>query len=298
MPLQRSGTENARLGIVLMVLAMFVFGCQDALSRHLAGHYNIILILVLRFWFFALFVAVMAMQARGGIRRVATSRRPMVQLARGLALTVQLVLIIQAFVHGGLVETHAVFACYPLMIAGLAGPLLGERVTARRWLAIGIGALGVLVILRPGSGVFSPASLLVLAAAVIFALYSLLTRLAARHDPPETSFFYLGTIPAVIFTLLAPFYWQPLAGADWFWMALLCVTGALGHYMLIRVYDLAEANTVQPLAYFQLIFASAMGIIIFGEHLAWTTVAGTALVIAGGVVTLPLRRRAAQPADS
>jgi drug/metabolite transporter (DMT)-like permease len=194
--------------------------------------------------------------------------------------------MVSAFVLLGLVESHAVFTCYPLLVAALSGPVLGEKVGWRRWTAIGIGFLGVLVILKPGVAVFSPAALVPLLAAAMFALYGLLTRYAARQDSAATSFFWTGTVGAAAMTAIGIWFWQPMNAPDWGWMALLCMTGALGHYLLIRAYDVAEASAVQPFAYLQLVFASAIGILVFGEILEWNVVAGAGLVVAAGLFTL------------
>lgn len=289
-------------GIGLMVLAMIVFGAQDALSRLLAAEYGIVLILTIRFWFFALFVLALSARGEGGLRAVAATRRPFLQILRGVTLVVQLVLLIEGFVRIGLVESHAIFACYPLIVAALAALVLGERIPAARWLAIALGGVGVLVILRPGAGVFSPSALIVLAAASIFATYSILTRLVARHDGPQTSFFYTGVVPGLLLSFAAPFVWRPLASGDWGWMALLCVSGALGHFLLIRAYERAEANRLQPFAYLQLVTAAALGVVVFGEALSWQTVAGGGLVVAAGLSSLWLgqtqRPRPAHHQDS
>jgi drug/metabolite transporter (DMT)-like permease len=273
-----------------MVAAMFVFSCQDAISRYLAEIYSVLGILLIRYWFFAGFVVLRAARAPGGLGRVIRSRRPFVQILRGVMLVVEVWMFVNALKLLGLVETHAIFACYPLIIAALAGPVLGERVTLMRWLTILAGALGVLLILRPGAGMFTPAALLVLATALNFAAYGLITRLVARDDTPETSFFYTGIAGAVAITLLAPWIWTPIAFADWGWMGLLCISGTLGHYLLIRALDLAEASRLQPLAYLQLVFAAALGVLVFAEPLPWTTVMGGALVVVAGLVNLRLTR--------
>lgn len=276
--------------MVLMVGAMFVFGTQDALSRYLAGSYSVLGVLLIRYWFFAGFVVVRALRAPGGWRQVVRSNRPVLQSLRGVMLVVQVWMMVTSFTLIGLVEAHAIFACYPLIIAALAGPVLGEHVTLRRWLAIGAGALGVLLILRPGAGLFAPASLLVLLAALNFAAYGLLTRVVGLHDTPETSFFYTGMAGAIAITLATPWIWTPIAVQDWFWMGLLCVSGSMGHYLLIRALSISEASRLQPLAYFQLIFASAAGVIVFGEHLQPMTVAGAALVVGAGLFNLRASR--------
>jgi len=206
-------------------------------------------------------------------------------------LAAEICVMVLAFVLLGLVESHAVFTCYPLLVAALSGPILGEKVGWRRWTAIGIGFVGVLIILQPGFRVFQVEALIALVSALMFALYGLLTRFAARKDSAATSFFYTGTVGAVVMTAVGIWFWEPMTPTDWAWMALLCVTGALGHWLLIKAYDVAEASAVQPFAYLQLVFAATLGITVFGETLAWNVALGAAVVVAAGLFTL-LRTRA------
>jgi drug/metabolite transporter (DMT)-like permease len=284
-------TQSGRGGIGLMVVAMVVFGAQDALSRLLAAEYGIVLILTIRFWFFALFVLALSARSEGGLRAVAATSRPILQILRGLTLVAQLVLLIEGFVRIGLVGSHAIFACYPLIVAVLAALVLGERVPTGRWLAIAAGAVGVLVILQPGAGVFTPSALIVLGAASIFATYSILTRLVARQDSPQTSFFFTGVVPGLLLSFAAPFVWRPLAFGDWGWMALLCVSGALGHFLLIRAYQRTQASLLQPFAYLQLVTAASLGVAVFGEALSWTTLLGSSMVVLAGLSNLWIDRR-------
>ena len=194
--------------------------------------------------------------------------------------------MVLAFVLLGLVETHAVFVIYPLLVAALSGPVLGEVVGWRRWAAIGIGFVGVLIILQPGRGVFSATSLVPLLGALMFALYGLLTRYVARRDSTATSFFWTGVVGAAITTTLGIWNWQPMTGPDWVWMGMLCVSGVFGHWMLIRCYALAEASTVQPFAYLQLVFVAALGISVFGETVRANVALGVVVVVAAGLFAL------------
>jgi drug/metabolite transporter (DMT)-like permease len=278
--------SNDRLGIALMVATTAVFAAQDAISRHLAGEYNVLMVVMIRYWFFAAFVIALAARRAGGWRVAAQARRPGLQVVRGVLLAAEICVMVTAFTLLGLVESHAVFAVYPLLVAALSGPLLGERVGWRRWTAIAVGFTGVLVILAPGAGVFSPLALVPLLSAGMFALYNLLTRLASRTDSTETSFFWTGTVGAVVMTAAGVWFWEPMAPADWAWMALLCVTGVTGHWLLIRTYEAAEASVVQPFAYLQLVFASLLGLVLFGEAIRLNVAWGAALVIAAGLFTL------------
>ncbi|KPP90605.1 MAG: putative membrane protein [Rhodobacteraceae bacterium HLUCCA08] len=287
--------SNPRLGIGLMIATTLVFALQDGLSRHLAGAYNVVMIVMIRYWFFGAFVMVVAARKEGSIRAAAATRQPLLQIGRGLLLAAEICVMVLGFVHLGLVESHAAFACYPLLVAVLSGPVLGEHVGWRRWLAIILGFIGVLIILQPGRGVMSWAAVFPLAAAAMFALYALLTRYAARADSTATSFFWTGTVGAVALTLVGLWFWEPMTGRDWALMGALCLSGALGHWLLIRTYEVAEASAVQPFAYLQLVFASLLGITVFGESLRISLVLGAGLVVAAGLFTFWRAQRAARP---
>ena len=279
-------TQNTTLGIWLMIAVTFVFAVQDGFSRHLAGEYNVFMVIMIRYWFFAAFVITVATRKAGGWRNAARSKVPLRQVFRGVLLALEILIAVSGFVILGLVESHAVFAVYPLLIAALSGPVLGERVGWRRWVAIGIGFVGVLVILQPGFGVFRIGALIPLLAAFMFALYGLLTRFVGRHDSSAVSFFWTGVSGAVVTSAVGLWYWQPMIGTDWMLMGMLCITSALSHYLLIRAYEVAEASAIQPFAYLQLVFASAIGFVVFNETLRPNVAIGAAIVVCAGLFTL------------
>jgi drug/metabolite transporter (DMT)-like permease len=187
-----------------------------------------------------------------------------------------------------------VFIAYPLIVAALSGPILGEAVGWRRWAAIGVGFVGVLIILQPGLSVFSPWALLPLISAFMFALYSLLTRFVSREDSAQVSFFWTGVAGAVAITPFGLMHWQPMSLADWGWMASLCLTAALGHWLLIRAYAVAEASALQPFAYLQLVWVSVLGLLFLGETLRLNVAVGAAIVAAAGLFALWRERVRAQ----
>lgn len=269
-----------------MIATTFVFAVQDGISRHLASEYNVLMIVMIRYWFFAAFVIFLAARSPGGIVSAAHTTQPRLQFFRGALLALEICVMVGAFVLLGLVESHAVFACYPLLVAALSGPVLGERVGWRRWMAIAIGFVGIVVILQPGARVFSPAALVPLLSATLFALYGLLTRYAARADTVETSFFWTGIVGCGVMSIVGIWFWEPMIPYDWIWMGCLCVTGVAGHWMLIKVYELSEASAVQPFAYFQLVFGAAIGILVFSETLGLNVAIGSAIVVMAGLFTL------------
>lgn len=278
--------NNTQLGILLMVATTVVFAMQDGISRYLADTYNVWMIVMIRYWFFAVFVLALSARQTGGIRATAKTQMPVLQLARGLLLALEVCVMVQGFVLLGLVESHAVFTSYPLLVAALSGPLLGEQVGWRRWAAIGIGFIGVLIILQPGFRVFAPEALVPLAASLMFALYGLLTRYVARVDRAMTSFFWTGVVGAVTMTFIGVWFWEPMSATDWKWMGVLCCTAVLGHWLLIKAFDVAEASAIQPFAYLQLVFAALIGITVFDEDLHWNVALGAGVVVAAGLFTL------------
>lgn len=280
-----SGT-NTKLGIMLMAATTLVFALQDGISKHLAAEYNTFMVIMIRYWFFAAFVIAIASRANGGLRQAARTEQPLMQSFRAVLLVAEICVAVYGFTLLGLVESHAVFAAYPLLIAALSGPVLGESVGWRRWVAIGFGFIGVLIILQPGFGVFQVEVLVPFLSALMFALYGLLTRYVARKDSASTSFFWTGTVGSVAMTAVGIWFWQPMSGGDWIWMATLCVSGAFGHFLLIKCYEVAEASAVQPFAYLQLVFASALGVTLFDETIRWNVALGASIIVAAGLFTL------------
>lgn len=278
--------HNTARGIGFMSAAALIFAAQDGISRHLAAEYNVLMIVMIRYWFFAAFVCALAARAPGGLRGALRTRFPVLQALRGVILAAEVAVMFVGFVTLGLIESNAIFTAYPLLVAALSGPILGEKVGWRRWSAIGVGFVGVLIILQPGTGVFSPYALVPFAAALMFAVYSLLTRYVARGDAAAVSFLYTGVVGALSISLVGIWFWEPMSRGDWAWMAVLCVSAAAGHWSLIKAYEAAEASAVQPFAYLQLVLVSIIGLTVFGESLRSNVVIGCALVVAAGLFTL------------
>ncbi|MFZ1469705.1 MAG: DMT family transporter [Paracoccaceae bacterium] len=278
--------QNPRLGIWLMIMAATIFAAQDGISRHLAEAYNLWTVVMIRFWVFAAFVLVLAARSPGGIRAAARTEFPRLQLARGVILVVEIWVMVLAFTKLGLIESHAVFTIYPLLVAALSGPILGEQVGWRRWAAILAGFVGVLVILQPGMGVMSPWALVPLAASLMYAVYSLLTRYVARRDAASVSFFWTGIICAVVSTPLGLWHWQAMTAPDWGLMAALCCMALAGHWAQIRAYAVAEAASIQPFAYFQLVIVALIGVFLLDEVLRPNVVIGAGIVVAAGLFAL------------
>ena len=278
-------------GIGLMVLTVMTFAVQDGFSRLLAGNYNTLMVVMVRYWIFAAFVIGLALRRPEGGRAAVRSSRLAAHVARALLLVVEVCIIVWGYTLIGLINSHAIFAVCPLLVVALSGPLLGERISLLRWAAVGMGLVGVLVILQPGAQVFSWAALLPLASAIMFALYSVLTRLTTRDEPSFPAFFWPPVIGAVIMTCVGLPHWQAVTGRDWVFLGIYGLLSVLSNFLMQRTYETVEANVVQPFAYLQIVFVTMIGLTFFNEVLQVHVVVGVVIVVLAGLVTLVLQRR-------
>ena len=273
-------------GYLFAFLAICIFAGQDAITKYLGDRYPPLFITMIRFWAFAVFVFCFAASSPGGVRGAVTTRRPWLQIVRGLLLVAEIVVIVYSYVHAGLAMSQSIFQATPLIITVLSIPLLGETVGWRRGAAVLVGLVGVLVIINPVDIHFDMSLLLPLGASVLFALYSIATRAVSREDSAVTSLFYAGVAGAVAISLIGPFYWTEVRGPDWFALAALCVCGTLSHYFLIRAYGLLPAAEVQPVTYFQLVLNVILAVSLFGEIITPNMVVGAVIVVGAGLFTI------------
>jgi drug/metabolite transporter (DMT)-like permease len=280
-------------GIWLMVLTVMTFAVQDGFSRPLAGNYNTLMVVMIRYWIFSAFVMAVALRRPEGLRAAVRSRHFRLHVLRAVLLVAEICCIVWAYTLIGLIESHAVFAACPLVIVALSGPILGERITLVRWAAVGMGGIGVFVILQPGSQVFSWYALLPFASAVMFALYSVLTRLTTRDEPPFLAYFWPPIIGVVLMTAIGLPVWQEVSPRDWVFLLIYGALSILSNFLLQRTYETVEANVVQPYAYLQIVFVSFIGLSFFDEVLQTHVVVGVVVVVMAGIVALVQQRRAA-----
>ena len=280
--MQSQSSDQTMKGILILIVATFFFAIQDGITKHLTQSLSVLEIVAIRFFFFTLFALTFAAR-RVGLRTAFRSKRPGLQILRSLLIASEIAVFASAVRYLGIAEIHALFACFPLLITALSVPMLGESVGWRRWIAVGIGFLGTLLIIRPGIGVFDPYALVALTAALMFAVYNILTRKVSRTDSFETSLVYFGTVGLVTFGVMALFVWEHPGSAQWGWLVALSCTAIIGHFSLIKALELVPAVVLQPFNYFVLVWAIVFGYFIFGEILDTMTLVGAAIVVASGV---------------
>lgn len=281
--LPQQKTLNPKRGIILMMMAVLGFAAMDGMSKYMGERYHIISVVMIRMWFFALFVVVWSVIKSGGIKAAARSHHPFVQFLRGGLLSLQICVAVASFVILGLAQTHAIFACYPLLVVALSIIFLGERVGWQRIAAIIMGCVGVLIIIQPGTTVFKPEALIAVAATLGFAIYNVLTRYVAKRDDPVTSFFWTGIAGCIVISMIGPFFWTPILMQDWAMMMMLCVTAMLAHLLMIMALNVAETTTLQPFALLQIVYSTLIGLILFKEVVDMHVFVGAGIIVASGL---------------
>ena len=274
--------DNLPRAIMLLCGTMVIIGTMDAVSKLLVQDMAVGQILAVRYWMF--FCVALWMAHRSvGIRAAFRSARPLVQIARSGILMAEMALFIQAFVYMHLADVHAIAAAAPLLVMVMAALFLGETIGPHRKAAAVIGFLGVLLIIRPGSGVFGWPALLPVAATLGWAVYQVLLRRVSAYDRSETTVLYTATTGFIIYSIAGLWLWQAPSIEQWVQLAAVGVMGSAGHILLVRAYESAPASALQPFNYGLPLWAVIIGWIVF-DHLpdAWTF-AGGALVIAGGL---------------
>lgn len=262
-----------------------IFACQDAVTKLLVQDYAAAQILWVRYVMFAAFALVLARRKRP-LAHVLRSTRPWLQITRSLFIVVEIGLFILAVRLLPLADAHALLATTPLIVTAVSAAFLGEAVGIRRWSAVLVGFAGVLVILRPGAGVFDIGSLWALLAAFLFAGYQAMTRVVSRSDDGETSLLYMAVVGVVAMTCVGPWFWVPPTPLAWLGLTAIAVTGTAGHLLLIRALECAPASVLQPFNYTQLVWATLVGFVVFGDFPDAWTIAGAAVVVASGLYTI------------
>ncbi|MEN5257789.1 DMT family transporter [Pseudomonas protegens] len=276
-----SGTNHPFKGIVLIVLATFLFASHDALSKYLSGFFPVIMVVWARYLIHTLLMAGIFLPQSG--LRVLRSKRPLLQLLRALCLLSTSLLFTSALLFIPLAEATAVNFLAPVLVTALSVPLLGEQVTRGQWLAVICGFVGVLIIVHPGGELFTPAVLLPFCSALFFCFYQLLTRKLAEHDSPTTSNFFAGLCNTLVMSALVPFFWQTPGFLHGLLMLALGACGMSAHLFLTQAFRHAAPALLAPFGYCQIVFAGLLGWLLFGHAPSLITQVGIAVICLSGL---------------
>ena len=267
-------------GIILFLMAMFFFAAMDVVAKSLMARHEPFMVVWARyasqtFW------TLLILSPR--LRRLFRTRHLGLQLLRSAFLFSATFCFFTAIKFMKLAEAVAIFEVAPLMITILSVVVLKELVGMRRWFGVLIGLLGALIIIRPGTDVFSVYSLFPIGAAFCFAAYSISTRFLSSDEPPVTSFLYTTLIGTVVASVLVPNFWSMPDTRDLAVMATFGVLGGIGHFILIVAFTIAPASVLAPYSYFGLVLSAFWGYFIFNEVPDFWTWVGALVIVGAGL---------------
>lgn len=284
--------RNRLIGIGILSGTFVFFAVLDTGAKWLVKALPVVEVVWLRFLAHVLFTGAL-LAPKHGLALLHT-RRPKLQLLRAALLPTMTALNFWALQYLQLAETGAIQFSVPILIALFAAPLLGEKLDGARWMAIVVGFLGVLIIIRPGTQGFHPALLLSLANAVLYAMFNLATRSLAAYDPPETTQFLSALGATLAMTPFALLAWQtPATAQQWAVALLIGVSGGLGHWLLAVAHRYAPASVLAPFLYQQILYMTLFGYLVFGDLPDTAVVVGGAIVIASGLYLIWRERQRA-----
>ncbi len=274
--------DRTLLGILFMLAASSLFPVMNGLVQVLSARYSTEQIVWARAASHFVFIVALFVPPMGvGVLRTATPRW---QIIRSMVHLMSMLFFFTGVKYLPLAKAASISFTAPFFVALLAWPMLGERITLNRLLAVLIAFLGVVVIIRPGSDVFHWASIYMLGSAVCYALYQILTRRVAGYDSAETTAVYSALVGTVAMSLVLPFVWTPLVSwADAATLFSLGIIGGTAHYFVARAMIYAQASIIAPFGYWQLIGSVIVGYIISGYLPDLLTWVGAGVIICAGL---------------
>ncbi|WP_114946058.1 DMT family transporter [Microvirga calopogonii] len=277
-------------GIILMLAALAFFSCSDAASKLMTASLPAVEVAWLRFCVFTLLV--LGTVVGTGQAHALRSKRPILQTLRALGVLGSSIFFIMGLAFLPMAEATAIAFISPMIVTALSIPILGEVVGWRRWSAVIVGLLGVLVVVRPGAEAFDPAAILPILSAASWAVALVVTRKMSGSDGPLVSLTYAAVVGLLVTSALVPFTWVM---PGWREVGLGLVTGAastIAQWLVVLAFQQARASVLAPFSYSQLVWSGLLGYLIFGNVPDEWTLLGASVIIASGLYTAHRERTA------
>ena len=268
------------LPILLMIGAVFCFASMDATAKYLMKEIGPAQTIWARYTVQAILVTVLILPK---ISVYGRTKYPKLQFLRSVALMMATTLFFFAFSRLGLAEASAIFNISPVLITLGAFLFLREQIGPRRVIGILVSLLGALIVIRPGSGVFTIYAILPLGAAIFYSTYSLATRFVGTDESPWTSLFYSAIFGAICYSIYIVFNWNPMSNNALLLTIIIGLFGTAGHICLIRALTLGEASLVAPFIYTNLLFTTIWGFVLFGNFPDFWAIVGALIIVAAGI---------------
>jgi len=266
--------------ILLMIGAIFCFASMDAIAKYLMNEIGPIQTIWARYTIQAVVVTLLILPRLNIYGR---TKYPKLQLLRSIMLMMATSLFFFSFLRLGLAEATALFNISPVLITLGAFLFLKENIGPKRFIGVIVSLVGALIIIRPGSGVFTIYALLPIGGAVCYCAYNLATRFVGSDESPWTSLFYAALFGTVCFSIFIFFNWTPMSTKAIILAAIIGLIGTVGHLFLIKALTLGEASLIAPFGYTSLIFATIWGLLLFDNFPDIWTISGAIVIVGAGV---------------
>ena len=272
------------IGIIFAILAYFSFSLLDAIQKTAVIYNSVFQILFLKY-FFTLFLSTAESIRKKNIYFYQTQNIKL-QIIRSFLSIIESGCFVLSFRYLTLADAHSIGSLTPVIVVGLSAIFLREKVSAKTWIAIFFGFLGVLIIMRPGLSIFDSKSLIPLVAAFFLSLYQILTRKASEYDPSETSLFYTSIVGIILMSFLVPFFWQPMQSFSYLLFVGIGIFFSFGIYFQIIALSYSKASIVQPFHYTLILWAIILGYLIYDDIPDIFTITGAIIITTSGIYVL------------
>lgn len=288
-----SGLPTPVAAAICIIGGTMSIAVMDAVVKYLSVSLAITQIAWVRFVVQGAALAMIAMIAHPATtRRILVTRRPMLQAFRAICILGSTLAFFAAIRHISLAQANAIAFAAPFMITAMSAFILGERVGWRRWAAVAVGFIGVVIVIRPGVEAFHWALALPLVMAVLSAAYHVTTPILARTENPANSLYYAAGLGIVVLGFVMPTVWITPSGLEAALLGAVGLLGVLGHFLLILGFRAAQASLLSAFLYLHLVWAILLGLVAFGDYPDAATLIGAGIIVASGIYVLSRERRA------
>ncbi|MCF4099043.1 DMT family transporter [Maritalea mediterranea] len=280
--LQVPADANVAKGISLTLAAILVFGVQDVMVKIMVNDYPFTQVVMVRFWGVGVFILAWLWR-EGTLRTAFKSKRPLLQITRGTLLVTDIWCFSAALTFLPLADTQAIFMLFPIVTTMLAIPLLGEQVGLIRWVAIVVGFIGTLIVIRPGFQEFNMGVIFQLGAVFSFAGYTIVTRMLAPHDRTSTSMAYMALVGIVLSTAVGITSFENFGPKGWLMIGGIIITANIAHTLFTMSLREAPASILQPFNFMMLPVAIVFSFIAFGDLIDGISLIGAMITVGAGL---------------
>ena len=275
--------------MLFAVMAYFSFSLLDAVQKTAIIYHSVFQILLVKYTFVLLLSFFESRRKKN--YTFYKSENIKIQLLRSILSVIESACFILSFRYLSLADAHSIASLTPVLVVALSAIILREHVSLRTWVAIFIGFIGVLIIMRPGLSIFDPKSLIPLAGAFFLSIYQIVTRKASAKDSTETSLFYTSIVGIVLMGIIGYSFWQPLMDYSILFFIAIGIFFSLGLYFQIIALSMARAGIIQPFHYTLIFWAIILGYIFYDDFPDIPTLIGASVITVSGIYTLYIKEQ-------